>query len=541
MRGLLGDSHAIGCGILASRITGFGRIAVAAAVLGPTFFGNLFQTAAILPSTAYSLLMGTLISALLVPPLVRGIGSGDPEAARRFACAALGVMLIVLLSVVAICLALSPLLLRVLTASVTDPEIRRQQARLGIPLVIMLTPQIALYGVAGAGLAVQQAYGRFALSAAAPALENLTIIAVLVASALLFGIGSDVPRITLPQLLLLALGTTGAVALHAAVQWVGAYRAGITLLPRLDWSDPEIRGLVRRGAATTSYTALLWCPYLIALVIAGSVPGGVAAFQIASSFCALPVAMIAVPLASAQIPRLSRSDHSGVSSEFASIYRSGLRLMMFGVVPAGLLLSGISGTLAGATSFGAMNTAGGIALIAACLGSLGVGVIGEATFTLTTPLCYTRHDTTSPIRAMCLRLAVVAIGAIVVRWALVPGPEMLCGLGASLAAANLAAGAYLCHRLLRTLRSRLTLADSGAGSAAFLAAAASVLMARLVAQWLGSEAAASYGRMVQAVAVSGTAMALYLSIQFLRGAREMRLLLPAGAERWAARLRRAEM
>jgi len=538
-RGLLGDSRAVALGILASRITGFGRIAVAAAVLGPTFFGNLFQTAAVLPSTLYGLLMGTLISAVLVPPLVRSIASGDANAPRRFAQAALGVMLLVLASVAALCIVLSPLLLRLITASVADPGIRQQQVQLGIPLLIMLMPQIALYGLAGAGLAAQQAHGRFALSAAAPAVENLINIAVLTASAVLFGIGRDVSQITVPQLLLLGLGTTAAVAVHAGVQWFGAYRVGIALMPRFDWGCPEISDLLRRGAAMASYTALCWCAYLVVLVVAGTVPGGVAAFQIASSFCALPTVLIAVPLASAQLPRLSRSDDRDDSNAFSIIYQNGLRLMMFGVVPAALLIASIPGTLAGAASFGAMGTTQGIALIGACLGGLGLGIIGEATYTLTAPSCYAGRDTASPVKAMGLRLAIVAVGAVMARLALAPGTGLLYGLCLSLAAANLVAGAYLCHKLLRTLRGRVTLYSSGLGSA-FLVAVVSVAPARLLADWLSGEAASIYQRAALAVAVSGTAMALYLAIQFLRGAQELRLLLPSRADRWAARPRRAE-
>jgi putative peptidoglycan lipid II flippase len=484
-------------------------------------------------------LMGTLISAALVPPLVRSMGSDDPDATRRFARAALGVMLLVLGGVAALSIILSPLLLLFITASVADSEVRWQQIHLGIPLLIMLMPQIALYGLAGAGLAVQQAHSRFALSAAAPALENVINIAVLITSAVLFGIGRDLSQITVPQLLLLGVGTTVAVAVHAGVQWFGAYRVGVALLPRFDWACPEISSLLRRGGAMAGYTGLYWCGYLIPLVIAGTVPGGVAAFQIACSFCALPTVLIAVPLASAQLPRLSKNADRDDSNAFSVIYQDGLRLMMFAVVPAALLIASIPGTLAGATSFGAMGTAQGIALIGACLGSLGVGIIGEATYTLTTPSCYAYHDAASPMRAMGLRLAVVAVGTIVLRLTLPPGIGLLFGLCLSLAAANLIAGAYLCYKLLRTLRSRMILNSSGLGSV-FVVAAVSVVPARLLADWLSGEATTIYQRAALAAVVSAIAMVLYFIIQLVRGAQEVRLLLPSGAGRWGGPPNRAE-
>src|SRR6185437_12637539 len=105
----LGDSRAVALGILLSRITGFGRVAAAAAVLGPTFFGNLFQTAAVLPSTLYGFLVGTLISALLVPPLVQCINGGDENSVPDFASSALGLVTTVLSGVALIVAVASPL------------------------------------------------------------------------------------------------------------------------------------------------------------------------------------------------------------------------------------------------------------------------------------------------------------------------------------------------------------------------------------------------------------------------------------------------
>ena len=296
LKGLVGDSRAVACGIMASRISGFGRIAATAAVLGPTFFGNLFQTAAVLPSTLYGLLMGTLVSAVLVPPLVRHINRGDHEAAHRFARTALGMMLVALFSVGVLGMLLSPMLLRIITVSVADPEIRRQQVHLGVPLLIMLLPQIALYGLAGAGLAVQQAHGRFALAAAAPTVENLVNIAVLVASA----VCSRHRRRRVAN-------QPGAIAAswsrhhrrgcdpHAGVQWFGAYRVGIALWPRLDWADPEVpQAFCAAASRRWAIPGLDWSAYLIALVIAGTIPGGVAAYQIATSFCSLPAALLSL-------------------------------------------------------------------------------------------------------------------------------------------------------------------------------------------------------------------------------------------------------
>ena len=85
-RGAVGDSLVVATWTSISRMTGFGRVAVTAAVLGPTYFGNTYQAANALPNIVYyGLLAGSLMSSLLVPALVVHIDGGRREACERVA------------------------------------------------------------------------------------------------------------------------------------------------------------------------------------------------------------------------------------------------------------------------------------------------------------------------------------------------------------------------------------------------------------------------------------------------------------------------
>ena len=69
------NSITVSAWTLVSRVTGFARVAVIAAVLGPTYFGNTFQAINQLPNLIiYGLLMGSLFSSLLVPSLAVLLG-----------------------------------------------------------------------------------------------------------------------------------------------------------------------------------------------------------------------------------------------------------------------------------------------------------------------------------------------------------------------------------------------------------------------------------------------------------------------------------
>ena len=478
--GLVADSRTVAAGVLASRITGFGRVAVMAAVLGPTYFGNLFLFSNLLPSALYSLLMGMLMSALLVPPLVRRITDKNQEAVRRFANAALGAMMVVLFGAGALTFLVLPLLLGAISFGVQDPVFRSQHLRLGIELALMLMPQVMLYGIIGAGVAVQQAHGRFAVAAAAPVVENLGIIVVLITSAMVFGTGVEVDAVSTQQIMFLGLGTTAAVAIHAGVQWWGAYRLGVPLVPRPDnWRKTEVRTLLRQGGSSVGYSALYWSAFLLALVSAGAIPGGIVAFQMAANLCHFPVGLTALPLASAQLPRLSGDHHRNQLVEFRGTYWAGLRLVIFIALPASLILAVIPQTLARALAFGEMHGPTGSALLAACIGGLGIGVVGESIFTLVTSSCYARNDKSTPLRAMLLRFVVVGLG-VAIALVTLAGPQLLWTLGAVISAGNIAAARIPAFETAALL-CRTSVPLGGIGMGELILAAVSVVPAVLLA------------------------------------------------------------
>src|SRR3954470_8688491 len=90
--GMLRNSATIAAWTMVSRATGFIRVAVVAAILGPTFFGNLYQATNSIPNVLYELLTGALFASLLVPPLVRHVDALDVGGQRRLVDGFLGVV-----------------------------------------------------------------------------------------------------------------------------------------------------------------------------------------------------------------------------------------------------------------------------------------------------------------------------------------------------------------------------------------------------------------------------------------------------------------
>lgn len=298
--GIAADSRIASLCTLISRATGFARVAAVAAVLGPTYFANLFQITNLLPILLHELLSGSLITAILVPALVKSLDQGDARAARALANGFLGTVLAVFLLAMLVCGLAAPLLIGLMTLPVDDPGIRARQLELGSLLVLVVLPQLLGYGLVAVGIAVQNAHRRFALAAAAPAIENLGTIVVLATFALIFGTGHDVDQVGTGEVLFLGLGCTLAVGLHAALQWWGALRLGVPLLPSAGWRAPEVRRILRLALPSSGYAGLNSATFFGLLVVAGSIPGGAVAFMIGINFFNLPVALCARPVAAAQ-------------------------------------------------------------------------------------------------------------------------------------------------------------------------------------------------------------------------------------------------
>src|SRR5215831_19221616 len=329
-----GDSMIVAAWTIVSRFTGLIRFAVVGAVLGPTFFGNTYQFTNSLPNLVYyGFLAGSLFSGLLVPSLVRHIGAGDHAASRRVAGGFLGMTLVALVVIAPGAILLGPLVLR-FAALGGAPAMAAAQEQTGRLLIIMFVPQIFCYGLVGTATAVMNSRQRFALAAGAPAVENLGTIAVLVLTAVIYGTGAAIADIPPGELLLLGLGSTAAVAVHGALQWWGARRAGVLLVPGPGWRDPEVRAIVRRALPSLAQVGLLALQVLTLLVVANRLPGGVVAFQIALNFYYLAIAVGATPVALSLLPRLARMHLAGDVAAFRDTLVRGLALGFFITIPA---------------------------------------------------------------------------------------------------------------------------------------------------------------------------------------------------------------
>ena len=118
-------ARAMGAATAVSRLLGFGRVLVIAAVLGTTDLGNTFSASNSVSNVLFDLLAAGALSAVLVPAFVgllerRSADGPDPE---DLAGALLGWSLLVLGPVCLAGVLAAPALARVLTTGTADPVV----------------------------------------------------------------------------------------------------------------------------------------------------------------------------------------------------------------------------------------------------------------------------------------------------------------------------------------------------------------------------------------------------------------------------------
>lgn len=507
-------------GTLISRVTGLLRIVVIGAVLGPTFFANSFITANVLPSQTYLLIAGQALALVVVPPVVRAIARGGTASAVSLMRRVSGFLLVASASVFGLFLLGSPLLAWILTFGIADPVLRGRAQELTFVLLLLVSPQVICYVVAALGAAAQQARQRFALAAAAPAVENLLLVGVVLLTGAVWGSGLEVGRVPVGLVLTLGIGSTLAVAAHACVQLVGAARAGLPLRPELRWrSDPETRAIARRLRGSVPVAAAPVAGMVALLVVAATVPGGVIVVQMAYLVFSLPNALGARAVSTVALPGMCAAVERGDPSAFASAWRRSFNYVTIIGLPPLLVLVFLAQPVADVLAYGELRAANRIDQLAACLTVIGLAQLAAGVYEIGRQALYARIDIAGAQRASVISLVVTF--AVVASALLVPaGEPRLIAVCAALFTGEAAGASAVLGRLRPTLRACSERLVDGAGIAIVAAAAAAMIPVVVAGKWfLETQSAGQLGT----IAALGACALLGLGIYALVLRKGMRL------------------
>lgn len=299
-------------GTIVSRLLGFLGAILLARTLGTVGSGaDAFALANQLPNNIYALIAGGVLTAVLVPQIVRANADVDGGAAYINKIVTVG--FVIFLSLAALATVLAPLLVLLYSQQGGDGSrgFSAEDIALATALAYWCLPQVlfyALYSLFGEVLNARKVFGPFTW---APVVNNIVFISGLLAFGALFGPRdtADALQWTPGMVSLLGGAATAGIAVQALILLVFWRRAGIRYRPDFHW-----RGV---GLAATGKAAGWLFGMILVAQVAGVVQANVATLATSDGEAGLailrfswllfmvPHSVITVSLATAYFTRMS--------------------------------------------------------------------------------------------------------------------------------------------------------------------------------------------------------------------------------------------
>ena len=391
----------VSTGTLASRLLGFARDAMIAALLGAGPVADAFLMAFQLVNVVRRLLTEGALNAALVPAWLRVRKADGANAAAAFAGRVLGTVSAALLVVAALLGLLMPLVVTALAPGFAGHE----TLQLAVNDARLMLPYLAFAGPVTVMMALLNAQARFALTAFSPLLFNIALIAVMIG--LLFW------RRDASFAALAIAATVGIAGLLQLLILVGRRGGGNTATPLRISFDAPMRDFL--GKAIPGMIASAGPQWLVVAgaIIASSSPSAVSWLYFANRLIELPLGIVGVAMGTVLVPELTRALRADDRIAAAHAESRGLELAVGLALPAMLGLIALSEPVVRMLFEHGLFTAADTVGTAHALMLLALALPAHVLVKALSPAFFARDDTSTPLFAALKGFAVAIVLGIV--------------------------------------------------------------------------------------------------------------------------------
>ena len=465
-------------GTTLSRVTGLGRLIAMAFALGVTEsrLADAYNIANTMPNVIYELILGGVLTSVFIPVLVEELRKKRDDDAWESVSALVTTSIVTVVAITLVAVVAAPGIIRLFTFRLSGAE-QAQQQELATFFLRIFAPQIAFYGIAAIAGGLLNAHDRFAVPMFAPIVNNVVVIATFLAFAAIVSGTPDEAGVgtALSQKMLLAVGTTGGVALMALAHWPSVRRLPGKLRWRPNFQHPSVRKLARLSVWTIGYVVANQLSFGVGLVLANGVQGGPTAMFTAFAFFQLPYGIAAVSIMTALVPRMSAQAVEGDEDGFRASVGTGLRLMGLLLLPATAGYLVLARPLVTTLLEHGVMSANSSRLVAEVLQMFALGLVPFSFYLLLLRAFYARQDARTPTLVNVVLNTVYAVLSIILFPALRVQGLALAHSFCYVAGALLAG--ILLSRRIGGLRSARTFAALGRAAAASAIAAVAMVLA----------------------------------------------------------------
>ncbi|MFN2385816.1 MAG: murein biosynthesis integral membrane protein MurJ [Thermoanaerobaculia bacterium] len=388
---------------LLSRVTGYVRNMVIAAIFGAGVSSDVFWAAFRIPNIFRQLVAEGALPGVFIPSYADRRRREGEEAAPVFVGRILSALTFLVSGITVLGIVFAPAIVRLLARGFAQTP---GKLELTVYLTRLMFPYLCFISVAALLQAILNAHGRFAVSALSPILLNLAIVG---AAALL------APRMEEPTAAL-AVGVLVGGLLQMLIQLPAVLSLRAVARPKLDFSDPAVRGvfllLIPRLFGFGIYAINIALSTRFASVYGD---GAVSYLTYANQVVELVRGGFVISVATAILPLLSQQALEEDRRPLKGTLRFGLRMVAFVTVPwaVGLIVlrEPIIRVLFERGRFGPLDTA----VTAHVLSLYAIGLVFVSSNNLLVGAHYARKDTRAPVFCAAADLAVFVTAALLLR------------------------------------------------------------------------------------------------------------------------------
>ncbi|MET0878647.1 MAG: murein biosynthesis integral membrane protein MurJ [Tardiphaga sp.] len=378
---------------LLSRITGFARDILLAAILGAGPIADAFFVALRLPNHFRAIFAEGAFNAAFVPAYAHVHGKGGPASARLFANRIFTLLFVSQVILLAIALLFMPQAMSILAPGFTDePEQRRlaiELTRITFPYLLLIT-LVTLYG------GMLNVVNRFASAAAASIFLNISMMATLAVAVWFPTPGHAAAWGVLISGFLQYFLLAGDLARHGGLPRFAPLRL-----------DEDVRAFFRALGPATLGSMGTQVALFADTIIATFLPvGALSALYYADRLNQLPIGVIGIAIGTVLLPEMSRritsGDHAGA---MASQRRAFEFTLLFSVPFVAAFLTVPDVIMRAMFARGAFTKADAVAA-GATLAAYAIALIPFVLIRSAVATFYARKDTATPVKASLAGIAV---------------------------------------------------------------------------------------------------------------------------------------
>jgi len=378
---------------LLSRITGFARDIVLAAVLGAGPAADAFFVALRLPNHFRAIFAEGAFNAAFVPAYARIREQGGAERAGIFADRIFTLLLASQIVLLGLALAFTPQVIDVLAPGFRqDPQrfaLAVSLTRITFPYLLLIT-LVTLYG------GILNALQRFAAAAAAPILLNLSIITALLLAAFFPNAGHAA-----------AWGVLISGVLQALLVGGDAFRNDALAALRWPELDADVRKFFRALGPATLGSAGVQLALFADTIIASFLPAGaISALYYADRLDQLPIGVIGIAAGTVVLPEMARRIAAGDEAGAAAAQNRAVEFALLLAIPALAAFFTIPELMMRALFMRGAFTAADAVAAGRTLAAYAVGLLPFVLIRSAVATFFARGDTATPVKAALIAAAV---------------------------------------------------------------------------------------------------------------------------------------